>query len=66
MVYSTEKEQIKIAHKQIASLVSDLKIEKLLYANMKRVLKKREDEIASLYSIINDLMTSMIKPVVVP
>ena len=66
MVYSTEEEQIKIAHKQIASLVSDLKIEKLLYANMKKVLKKREDEIASLYSIINDLMTSTIKPVVVP
>jgi hypothetical protein len=57
MVYSTEKEQIKIANKQIASLVSGLKIEKLLYANMKKVLKKREDEIASLYSIINDLMT---------
>ena len=43
----------------IASLKRDLIIEKVLYANMREVLMKREDEITQLYKIINDLMTTM-------
>lgn len=43
----------------IASLKRDLIVEKVMYANMKEVLKKREDEITQLYKIINDLMVTM-------
>ena len=64
MEYSIKDEQLKNVQKQLANLVRDLKIEKLLYANMKEILKKRENEITSLYVIISDLLkinTSEIK-----
>ena len=48
----------------IASLKRDLIVEKMLYANMREVLMKREDEITQLYKIINDLMTTMGKHLV--
>lgn len=54
---STEKEdQLKNAQKQITELERDLRIEKALYTNMKNVLKKRQDEIVQLNSVINDLL----------
>lgn len=62
MGYSTEKEQLlKNALEQIARLESDLLIEKTLYASMKDILKRREEEITGLYNIVNELM-SPLKP----
>lgn len=58
MEYSTKEQLLKNALEQIVRLESDLLIEKTLYASMKDILKKREEEIAGLYSIINELMSS--------
>ncbi len=60
MEYGTDKEQLlKNALEQIARLEKDLQIEKALYANMKDILKRREEEIAGLYNIVNKLMSSV-------
>ena len=56
MEYSSTEEQLKNVQKQLANILSDLKIEKILYINLKEVLKKREEEITNLYGIINELM----------
>lgn len=62
MGYSTEREVLlKNALEQIAKLESDLSIEKVLYASMKDILKRREEEIVGLYNIVNELMSS-VKP----
>ena len=57
MEYSTRDEQLKNVQNQLTNILGDLKVEKLLYANLKEVLKKREEEITSLYDIINELMS---------
>lgn len=57
MEYSSTEEQLKNVQKQLAIILRDIKIEKILYANLKEVLKKREQEITSLYGIINELMS---------
>lgn len=50
--------EIKSIHEILSKLKSDLQIERVLYANMKKVLKKRELEITNLYNIIYDLMNN--------
>ena len=57
MEYSSTEEQLKNVQNQLAIILRDIKIEKILYANLKEVLKKREQEITSLYGIINELMS---------
>ena len=56
MEYNTKEEQLKSVQEQLANILRNLKIEKVLYANLKEVLKKRDQEITSLYGIINELM----------
>lgn len=56
MEYSTKDEQLKNVQNQLTNILGDLKIEKLLYTNLKEVLKRREEEITNLYDIINELM----------
>ena len=56
MLGSVTKDSIESAQKRIAELERDLRIEEFLYANLRDVLMKKQDEITQLNNIIDDLI----------
>ena len=55
---TTIENPLENVQERIAKLKTDLQIEKILYANMHGILKKREEEINRLYDIIFNLMNN--------